>query len=763
MSARGGTPQQADDLSVRDREPIYISGSVQPQGVLLVADRATLTIRQVSQSAGEQLAVEASALLGTSLPAFLGEPAASALQRLLDRGIDTRPRHLAAAPIGPDGEVCEGMVHCHQGKLIVELERRGGDPGLSAVEAYAALGDMMRLIEGAPSLSEFCRLAAEQVRAFTGFDRVMICRFLEDASGVVVAESKRDDLESYKGLRYPASVIPQQDRELYTQSWLRLIPDVDAPPSPILSIAAPSSPDEVPLDLSYAVNLRVSPVHLEHMRNMGVRASMSISLLRGGNLWGLIACHHMTPRHVPKDARMACELLAHTLSLQVSAKEDAADHAYATALEAHRARIVSALAEEDSYPRGLLRPSLELLGWIRCGGVALVTRGWVSLLGRTPSEPEVQRLVDWLSGEVGDEVFATDHLAAAYTKAPIDVPLDAPIEPEVASGLLALRLGSSKREYLLWFRPELLQGARRASDPHKADEETEGTRRLSPRKSFAAWQETVRGRSAPWMPCEIEGARSLRRSLMDLILRKADKRAALNVEFERRNIELDAFAYIDSHDLKEPLRGIQNYSRFLLEDYAELIDESGRAKVQTMVRLSQKLESLLDSILYYSRVGRAELTLEEVDLQKVLDRALEVLAPRVAESRAEVRVPRRLTKAKADRERVGEIFVNLIANALKFNDKPNRWVEVGFEEARSGPDGTTEPAVFYVRDNGIGIPAKHHDTVFRIFKRLHGREAYGGGVGAGLSVVKKIVERHGGTIWLDSRQGAGTTFYFTLG
>jgi signal transduction histidine kinase len=229
-----------------------------------------------------------------------------------------------------------------------------------------------------------------------------------------------------------------------------------------------------------------------------------------------------------------------------------------------------------------------------------------------------------------------------------------------------------------------------------------------------------------------------------------------NEELNQSNKELDDFAYIASHDLKEPLRGIHNFSNFLLEDYADKLDAEGRSKLETLMRLTRRMETLIDSLLQFSRLGRVDLGLDRVNLNEIVAEVLDSLAISLREERVEVKVPRPLPTVRADRARVGEIFHNLIVNAMKYNDKPEKWVEVGWRE------GGTGLPVFYVRDNGIGIPEKHQDAVFRIFKRLHGRDKFGGGTGAGLTIAKKIVERHHGRIWLQSSPGIGTTFFFTL-
>jgi signal transduction histidine kinase len=224
------------------------------------------------------------------------------------------------------------------------------------------------------------------------------------------------------------------------------------------------------------------------------------------------------------------------------------------------------------------------------------------------------------------------------------------------------------------------------------------------------------------------------------------------------NQELDDFAYIASHDLKEPLRGLANYSRFLLEDYGDQFDEDGRHKLETLGHLSRRMSDLIDSLHQYSRLGRVELAVVPTDLNEVLAGVLDGLRITLEEKRVEVRRPRPLPTVACDRVRVGEIFHNLITNAVKYNDKPHKWVEVG-SELSARPGG---PEVFYVRDNGIGIRERHLQAIFKMFKRLHGREQYGGGTGVGLTIARRIVERHGGRIWAVSVHGQGTTFSFTL-
>jgi light-regulated signal transduction histidine kinase (bacteriophytochrome) len=243
-----------------------------------------------------------------------------------------------------------------------------------------------------------------------------------------------------------------------------------------------------------------------------------------------------------------------------------------------------------------------------------------------------------------------------------------------------------------------------------------------------------------------------------------------NAELLRSNQELDEFAYIASHDLKEPLRGIHNYATFLLEDYQDKLDTEGVDKLETLKRLTQRMDVLLDSSLDFSRVGRLDFAIRTTDLNEVLEEVLDSLRINLKERGVEVRIPRPLPTIQGDRVRIGEVLRNLITNSMKYNDKPEKWIEIGHGtdlglDVRKNSE--LEPflghhTVFYVRDNGIGIREKHFDAIFRIFKRLHARDEFGGGTGVGLTIVKKIVERHGGQIWIESESGTGTSFYFTL-
>jgi len=224
------------------------------------------------------------------------------------------------------------------------------------------------------------------------------------------------------------------------------------------------------------------------------------------------------------------------------------------------------------------------------------------------------------------------------------------------------------------------------------------------------------------------------------------------------NQELDDFAYIASHDLKEPLRGIHNYSSIIIEDYEDKLDSEGTDKLTTLIRLTKRMENIINDLLYFSRVGRTDINREKTDLNHLIAEITDSLQFSISENQVTCRIPETLPIVSCDHVRLKEVFYNLLTNAIKYNDKEHKWIEIGYQDE----DRTKSSPIFYVRDNGIGIKENHVGKVFKLFKRLHGRNKFGGGTGAGLTIVKKIIQKHGGEIWLESTPGQGTTFYFTI-
>ncbi len=503
----------------------------------------------------------------------------------------------------------------------------------------------------------------------------MVYRFDRDGAGTVIAEARTADLEPFLGLHYPASDIPKQAKYLYTLNFLRLIPDATYEPVGLIPQLNPLT--NKPLDMSRSVLRSVSPLHTEYLQNMGVAASMSISLLKNKQLWGLIACHHNRPKKVPYEIRTVCEFIGQIASFELAAREENQDFDYKMKLKSIQSQFVETISQAEDLTTGLTQNPQQLLDLVGAAGAALSFGEDITLIGDTPDREFIANMLPWLENQFTEEViYDTNSLGQVYPAAEA--------YKAVASGLLALLISRVPKTFIIWFRPEVIQTVDWGGNPHKPVEiDEEGIVRMSPRKSFAKWQETVHLKSLPWKACEIEAALELRSSIIGIVLRKADELSQVNKELTRSNIELDAFAYIASHDLKEPLRGIYNYSSFLLEDYGEILDRAGQDKLHTLMRLTHRMEDLIESLLHYSRLGRAELQKCPVDLNTLVAGVLDVIKASARDTQVQFKIPRPLPTVNCARTQVNELFTNLISNGIKYNQETEKIIEIGYFGCRS--------------------------------------------------------------------------------
>lgn len=746
-----------------DSEPVQTPGCIQSHGALLVLRLSDLVIRQVSENSADWLGLVPDALLGQPVGAAIGPEGEARLREFLARElVERNPLYVFTLPPRGRGAPLDVSVHTIDGVAVVEFEAADRDAGKPEPDYYALVKKSFTRLQAADTLSGFCQLVTQEVRALTGLDRVMVYRFHADGHGEVVAESKRDDLPPWLGLHYPADDIPKPAREVFKKIWIRPLPDATAPLMELVPLVNPDTGK--PLTMTHCALRGASVMYTEYLRNMKVTASLTLSILQGGELWGLIACHHETPARFSYQVRAAGEFLAQVVSLQLKAAEDREHFVYRLKFEGVHGQLLAQAAQEGGLA-AMTDGTPNLLDGMDATGAALFHRDRWWRVGRTPTEAQLEGLNAWLDARPEfasptRPVYATDALVRDYPEGAAFA--------DVASGILAVPLSRAKKNLMLWFRPETIQTVHWGGNPH--DKPTvlgpHGPR-LTPRTSFELFVESVRQRSLPWKAVEVEAALRLRLLVMELVVSRAEQLAELNADLSRSNEELDAFAYVASHDLKEPLRGISKYAHQLLEDAASLSEEH-RKRLEGLMRLTLRMDSLLDSLLHFSRVGRASLDLEQVDLNEVVEEALEIVAARREEAHTDVILPRPLPAVRCDRVRVREVFANLLGNALKYNDKPRRRIEVGFlapsepGDRPNAPEACLRDTIYFVRDNGIGIEKKHFAQVFALFKRLHGRDDFGGGTGAGLAIVKKLVERHHGCVWLDSSPTQGSTFFFTL-
>lgn len=721
-----------NDLDACAREPIHIPGAVQPHGALLVLAPDTLAVLQASANAAS--------LLGEAPRGDepLGGQAGALNDRLREWLATGEPSYQDALSI--DGRDLQVAAHICEDGLIVECESISGDGEASMDRLFPKLRTFAETVPKSEGTRGLAALAARFVREIAGFDRVLVYRFDPEWNGHVVGEDGNGNLPSYLDLRFPAGDIPPQARELYKLNRLRMIPTADYEPVPIEPAANPRTGK--PTDLSLAGLRSVSPIHLEYMRNMGTAASMSISILVDGELWGLVACHSREPHGVSLNVRSACDFAVQALAMEIGARARAAEASVRAGLGDIQSRLLAAMSAESDWTQGLANNPEDFLAQVNASGAAVVFEEECRLAGKTPDETRVRALVAALEERDETEVFHSDNLSA-------DLP-EAADCMAVASGLLAVRISELYPAWVLWFRPEVIETVEWGGDPHKYVREAG---RIHPRRSFAAWKEQVRGRAHAWQSAEIAAALSLRGSIVGIVLRRAEELAALSEELQRSNKELEAFSYSVSHDLRAPFRHIMGFAQ-LLRERADGLDEKSRHYLETISDSAIAAGRLVDDLLNFSHVGRTAIRPASVNMDKLVGEVRQSLKMEAGDRGITWTVDP-LPLAWADSTLIRQVVHNLVGNAVKYTER-NEHAEIritGWEE-----DGRT---VYRVSDNGVGFDMTYLEKLFGVFQRLQRAEDFEG-TGIGLALARRIVDRHGGRIWAEGKVGEGATFTFAL-
>lgn len=488
------------DLANCEREQIHLVGSIQPHGALLVVREPDQVVIQASVNAGELLGIEG--IVGRKLRDLGGTLATAILPRTLEP-LDGVPVALRLKAGAAEAEFDVMLHRPPGGGLVVELE-----PALPQPDIARRVETALQAFLSCYALRPLCEEAARVFHDVSGHDRVMVYRFAEEGHGEVFAEQRRPDLEPYLGNRYPASDIPEVARRLYARNRLRVVADVAYQPAPLEPRLNPLTGAE--LDMSHCVLRSVSPMHVQYLRNMQVGATMVCSVMVGGRLWGLVACHHETPRRVPLAVRAACDLLAEALGTRIAALESFVQAQAELSVRRLEQRLVEAISREGDWRAALFDSPATLLQPLGAGGAALLFEGQVQTLGEVPGTNLLRQLGAWLDTHPRGAPIATHSLRSAMPD------LDA-LTP-VAAGVLAARISASPGEYLIWFRPEQPRTLVWGGDPTKPVEVHGGVRTLSPRRSFAKWHQLVEGCSEPWTPKDIATARLIGDSVSDVVI-----------------------------------------------------------------------------------------------------------------------------------------------------------------------------------------------------------------------------------------------------
>jgi light-regulated signal transduction histidine kinase (bacteriophytochrome) len=828
-------------------EPIHRLGFVQRFGVLLVMD-ADWNIIAASDNAPEILHCSAESLLRQPLRNLLGDAQWAALLEHLSSHEPDFPYLTNIMLIGTGSSAPFSLtVHINEdGHYLIELEPASNSARRAYLDFYNAGNQAITHIRHASELTELCQVAAHELRSIIGYDRVMVYRFDEEHNGEVVAEARAEGVEPFLGLRYPASDIPPLARQLFFRNRIRMIPDVEAPHASLLSAV----PMAQPPDLA-PVTLRGSSLaHLVYLKNMGTRASFVIAIIKGDELWGLFACHHLSPRYLPKETRLLCDLLGSVFSAQITVLDEKQHMEHQTQLQSRLRRIISDMQKPPSLVEAFTERIESLCRAFGASGGALVAGDLCHMAGVVPPMPFLLELIGWLSAcRPEDGIFATHRLYRDFA------PAEAVIE--TASGLLAISMHFETPLHVLFFRPEIVQTVTWGSARDKQLLIRGDKMELTPAQSFRAWKELVRGQSEPWTRAELEGADDLRMWMVDVQLRRAiiesEERlrnvlgmmpTLVLVADENRLIYVNPavealFGYdlavteailrdrimpygthLQPYEVALPVKageerwfymtnlttemagmqvmvyiGLDATERKFANEQANLLERE-REQMQILADFIQdashdlrtplsvintslhllrrqahdslwpRINKIEEQTVYLNRVIEGMFTMLKLDQDSeqrfvpLQMRTLLETAPghfqQMLENKQQVirlELSPRVLHVRGSEVELTRCIGNLMENAIKYS--PNQSI-IHLREYQEG-----EMVVIEVNNTGPLIEAEDLPHLFERFYRADKARSTSG-TGLGLAIVKKIVDKHGGTVEVESTAEAGNTFRVRL-
>jgi light-regulated signal transduction histidine kinase (bacteriophytochrome) len=809
------------DLTNCDREPIHISGHIQPHGVLLVVREPQLEILEVSENTLHLLGIAPESAIGQDLSLLFDPVQLEKLKACLrNENLKTvNPIKLYVERPGKSLEF-DCILHRVQEVLMVELELATSQENLSVFSFYHSVRATVSKIQSAKNLKDLCQVTVEEVRQISGFDRVMVYQFDPEGNGAVIAEDKAEKLSPFLGLNYPSSDIPKQARQLYSLNWLRLIPDINYKPVPIVS--GKNAVTTQPRDLSFSVLRSVSPIHIEYLQNMGVAASMSISLIKDKELWGLIACHNYTPKYLNYELRAACEFIGQVMSLELQSKEGNEDYDYKLHLKSLQTKIFEDISTSENLSQVLVKCQHNLLEAVNAQGAAIVFGDNCYRVGQTPQGESLKYLTQWVQKHLNQEIFYTDSLTKCYP--------EAEEFKDTASGCLAIAISPTQKIYVLWFRPEVIKTVNWAGNPNKPlQTDEDGNYRLSPRKSFELWKENVRYKSLPWKQCEIDAALELRKAMINIVLCQIDKLEKLNRALEEsvarerektahlktamselkraqtqlvqseRMSSLGQLVSAVAYEVTNPINFIHGNLSYANEYSQKMIDllqlyeqhyPSPSPEIQAQIEAvelefivedlpkllgsmkvgANRIREIVQSLRNFSRIDEADI--KPVDIHDGLDSALLILSNRLKPKpdRPAIHLIKEygsLPLVECYPVQINQVFMNVLTNAIDALED----AFVNHNLSSHGGDKEEPVKCGQIRivteicpgEKAVAVRIKDNgwgmtQTVRqKIFEPFFTTKPVGKGAGIGLTISHEIaVEQHGGKLTCISAPGEGT-------
>ncbi|MBW1653853.1 ATP-binding protein [Flavobacterium quisquiliarum] len=725
-----------------EHEPIHIPGQIQPHG-FLIGVTLDWKIDYCTENITVFLDITHHQVLGKDFASVFG---AAVEKQILDYINEDKIQNVFPLQIELFGKLFQISIHKSFDIYVLEAE-----PQFSVKEkladVYTQTIQFVTQMNNTKSLKDLCALVAEGTREITGYDRVMIYRFDEQYNGEVFAESCREDLEPFLGLHYPHTDIPAQARELYIRNQLRLIVDIGYKPVPIFTVD--DDKENKNLDLSLSILRSTSPIHVEYLKNMGVGATLTISLIHHDRLWGLIACHHYSEKNISPEIRLAAKLQGQFITSQIDIRQSNDENISAQKTNAALEQLtgLDLPISQDSLETIIATP--QLLEICNAAGVSIVSRGKIYKNGLAPCDEKIFKLIEEIYAKSENEIFTTHKICDEF--------------PEIAqdsnfAGIIYHSLGNG--DHIIWFRPETVTEINWGGDPEKSI--IKDSKGLHPRNSFNIWKQIVKNRSSIWKQYEINAAvqyaHALHNQLILIMLSEEEEKYRYQSEvLKETNSELENINWISTHDLQEPLRKIQLITSKMLSELDVISTDSISDSLQRVSKSAGRMRGLLDDILKYTRIKNTRDALEQVDLNEILESTIKEMQETILDNEALIEYES-LPEVHAISFLMRQLFINIIQNSLKYASterKPKITITASQEPVLI--HDLYKVYCHWVRfsDNGIGFEPQYAQSIFKVFTRLHTQEQYTGS-GIGLALCKKIMQAVGGDIRAEGKPNQGT-------
>ena len=747
-----------------DKQPLHLTGQIQPHGVMLVVSKQDLKIVQVSENTEILLGIESLAVLNHSLQKFVSEESFLEIKQKTKINLINQSLGISFRTVN-NYSTYLSMVHEKDECIIIEVEFKNllQDQEYKFTSVFQHLQLVMSAINVAKSIQEIASIAASQIKAITGFDKVMIYSFDDEWNGTVIGEEMNEGMENYLGLKFPASDVPKQARDLYLKSPYRIIPNRDYLPSKLIPEINPVTGNAT--NLSDCRLRSVIPVHLEYLKNMNVMASMSTRIIHREKLWGLIACHHRSEKYLSFEECSIFEFLSNVISSKLSSVTNLSSQEKNIKLNSLYNQLTERIGSDDNLITALKRNDKALLSMLGADSVAICWNGEIATIGVTPHTEEIKKLRDWITHKELLKVYHSDSLTQVFD--------EASAYSDVASGLLSLPIQPYEGNYILAFRSEAIKDIAWGGNPGEVIVFEKNSTTYHPRHSFQIWKETVRNTCIPWPDDQIAVAERFRNAIVERtlqaftttlekkVIERTDALLKSKTELEETYNELMQITYVATHDLQEPVRKIHILGTKLKEFLQGEIPNNYLTRIMAS---SIRINTLLRDLLIYSRLAYPA-TVTQTNLNEIIKEILSDLDQIIIEKKINF-VVTDLPVIEAVPDQMRQVFYSLISNSIKFSKTEGASrININSEFVDTLPVTANENkkgkfCKIVVNDNGIGFNQEYAKQLFEIFKKFHG-EGYEG-TGIGLAITKKIIEKHNGVIFAEGKEKEGAAFTIIL-